>query len=461
MTTISRPVTTPLALHIDQILKPYRRGIPVFAALVMSLLLGLTVLVFEVRSSSRMLQGVGPHVSSLVESNDRPELQRLMTSIGDHEPGDLLVIKSGSILASSRSLSDLDQPYDLQKTFALTSQSALSMDGLLTVVPISRRDGPADLDAKLVMISPLSGLALWSTFVALLVLCVGLYTSSLFGERMRRAIAQAVQPVRELDTAIRSLRTLKDPECVKRSRIGELESIREAIMETHQSLTNARDALADAKAKELAAQAYRRLIHDLHNTVAALRTFTKIAESTEHDAETRKEAAIRIPQMAEQILSQMTAAKDNLDFEVTLLKEEDVRNCVQIAAEQAQFASLRHSEITVERQVPEVPVVVPHDPKLLGRAVSNLVRNAVDACQEKVRVVISQMNAETQILVMDDGPGIPPEKVGPYLQGRARSTKGDRQAYGLAAANHIVRSHGGRLIYRHSELGGACFVIRI
>lgn len=104
---------------------------------------------------------------------------------------------------------------------------------------------------------------------------------------------------------------------------------------------------------------------------------------------------------------------------------------------------------------------VAHDSSLLNRAVGNLVKNAIDACKGRVQVTVKSADECTLIQVSDDGPGLSQQKAGLFLQGREKSTKGDRQAFGLAAANHIIRSHGGRIVYRPSELGGACFEIRI
>ena len=62
---------------------------------------------------------------------------------------------------------------------------------------------------------------------------------------------------------------------------------------------------------------------------------------------------------------------------------------------------------------------------------------------------------------MDDGPGMKEENIPIYFQGRGNSNKANRQAYGLSSTNHIVRNHGGKLIYKKSELGGANFEIRL
>jgi signal transduction histidine kinase len=453
--------TISLASHVDQMLRKYRRGIPVVSAVVVSFAFGGCILFSSIRTDGQTLRAIDAHVASLVETQDRPELQRLVKSIGDEKAGTLQVVEGGIVVASSHSISDLDRPYQEPRNFNLISGSSISSEGLLTQVSVHRPHGPKETDAKLVMLTPLTPLVFWSAFVALFVLNVGLLIGSRFGERLRQTIELALGPVGELDNAIRSLDTLDDPSTLKRNGIRELDSIRDAILETHEALVNARDALAEQKAKELAAEAYRRLIHDLHNPIAALRTLVKVANLPSLTAEERASAADRIPYIAEQILSQINSAKSNIDFEAKILKDEDIRTCVSEATDQAKLASPRLGTVEIESQIPEEPVVFPHDATLLNRAVSNLVKNAMDACRTRVRVVVKKVPSGASIQVLDDGPGISEEKVGLYLQGRSKSTKGDRQAFGLAAANHIVRAHGGRIIYRASEFGGACFEIRI
>jgi signal transduction histidine kinase len=61
----------------------------------------------------------------------------------------------------------------------------------------------------------------------------------------------------------------------------------------------------------------------------------------------------------------------------------------------------------------------------------------------------------------DDGEGIEEEMVSLFLQGRGKSKKKNGLGLGLSGANHIVRLHGGKIIYRKSHLGGACFDIRL
>lgn len=102
-----------------------------------------------------------------------------------------------------------------------------------------------------------------------------------------------------------------------------------------------------------------------------------------------------------------------------------------------------------------------HDSILLGRALSNLITNAIEAASKRVQVEISKIEDGVSIKVNDDGKGLEQEEVSLHLQGRGKSTKNERMGIGLASANHIIRSHGGKIIYQSSPLGGACFEVRL
>ena len=74
---------------------------------------------------------------------------------------------------------------------------------------------------------------------------------------------------------------------------------------------------------------------------------------------------------------------------------------------------------------------------------------------------LEQVGTQALIRVSDDGDGMDEGAVSLFLQGRGRSCKADRDAIGLSSANHIVRTHGGKIVYRKSPLGGAAFEIRL
>lgn len=106
------------------------------------------------------------------------------------------------------------------------------------------------------------------------------------------------------------------------------------------------------------------------------------------------------------------------------------------------------------------------DPRLLARAVGNLLRNAQKYAAGRVLLSARRSADGTEIAVDDDGPGIPEDEreriFDPFYRldrSRDRATGGF--GLGLSIARKAVALHGGSLRAEASSLGGARFVIRL
>jgi signal transduction histidine kinase len=106
------------------------------------------------------------------------------------------------------------------------------------------------------------------------------------------------------------------------------------------------------------------------------------------------------------------------------------------------------------------------DRRLLARAVGNLLRNAQKYAAHTVGLSASRTGGMLEILVDDDGPGIPEEEreriFEPFYRldrSRDRATGGF--GLGLSIARKAVKLHGGALRVERSPLGGARFVISL
>ncbi|WP_417787299.1 ATP-binding protein [Stutzerimonas xanthomarina] len=108
--------------------------------------------------------------------------------------------------------------------------------------------------------------------------------------------------------------------------------------------------------------------------------------------------------------------------------------------------------------------VVDAEPHYLRRALSNLISNAMRHAETRVQVGFVVDAERAQLMVDDDGPGVPEEaweKVfAPFLRlddSRTRASGG--HGLGLSIVRRITYWHGGRSQIGHSELGGARFTL--
>jgi signal transduction histidine kinase len=88
------------------------------------------------------------------------------------------------------------------------------------------------------------------------------------------------------------------------------------------------------------------------------------------------------------------------------------------------------------------------DPSAVGRAIDNLVRNAVEASPARGVVRVQVVDAADAVLVRveDDGEGVRPERAEELFE-PFFTTKPDGTGLGLAISRAIARSHGGDLTY--------------
>jgi len=120
-------------------------------------------------------------------------------------------------------------------------------------------------------------------------------------------------------------------------------------------------------------------------------------------------------------------------------------------------ASGRNVAIEPPRNMPET---ISCDGKYMGRALVNVLRNAVRYADSRVAVTVEQAGARTVINVDDDGPGVPPEERERLFQpftrvegSRARDSGG--VGLGLAIVKSVAEWHGGEARISDSPLGGA------
>jgi len=137
---------------------------------------------------------------------------------------------------------------------------------------------------------------------------------------------------------------------------------------------------------------------------------------------------------------------------------------VEVARQALFLHEVAHPGIRFTLDAPEPSPVVVCDRRLLGQALTNIVKNAVEAIQEKeeaadceVAMTIREQADRLSIELADTGIGLPAERerlTEPYMTTRVRGT-----GLGLAIVKKIVEEHFGTIAFTDRPGGGT--IVRI
>ena len=143
-----------------------------------------------------------------------------------------------------------------------------------------------------------------------------------------------------------------------------------------------------------------------------------------------------------------------VDFDLGVL----VKETLQVARADQAFA-----EVELSGDISDEPLRLHADPAKLRQVLWNLLRNGADAAAlggKHVRVETHDDDTHASITVIDDGPGIPKDKIArifdPFFTTKQKGT-----GLGLAMCHAIVAEHGGRIDVESDDGKGAKMVVRL
>ena len=112
------------------------------------------------------------------------------------------------------------------------------------------------------------------------------------------------------------------------------------------------------------------------------------------------------------------------------------------------------------------PVRVTADPAALRRVLANIGDNAARHAHHRVEFRVSDVDGSAQVVVDDDGPGVPVDDRSRVFErfvrlDAARARVDGGSGLGLAIVAEIVTAHGGTVAIGESPLGGARVTVRL
>lgn len=196
--------------------------------------------------------------------------------------------------------------------------------------------------------------------------------------------------------------------------------------------------------------------HELRTPIAALRTFNELLiEGADDDPAARDEFLRQSRQQVERLdwLAANLLELSKLDSGLVslTLRSGDLRSVVEDAVDHAGPVAERKG-VTVQADVPDEPIVQPHDPPRLAQVLGNLIGNAVKFTPSggHVTVAVRATADGARFEVRDDGVGIDPDELEHVFDRFYRGTRRPREraggsGLGLAIVRSIVDMHGGRV----------------
>lgn len=220
--------------------------------------------------------------------------------------------------------------------------------------------------------------------------------------------------------------------------------------------------------------------HEMKNPLSSLRSAVESAERAKDPAVQARLMAIIQDDVKrlDRLISDISDAS-RLDAEMSRTKMEPVDLTILLSAVAEVYETTQKPGAPTLKLVLPVefdgdpskplPIVVRGVGGRLGQVIRNLVDNAVSFSPPggEVTITLTKSGAFAQIVVEDQGPGIPPDKLEDifqrfYSERPAGEAFGKHSGLGLNISRQIVKAHGGEIYAENRKsASGARFVVRL
>jgi len=205
--------------------------------------------------------------------------------------------------------------------------------------------------------------------------------------------------------------------------------------------------------------------HELRTPIARLRFGMEMLQSPASEEDRIRylnSMNADIDELDQLVAELLTYARFDRDKPTLKLQWQIVDSWLAEVIKQAQIGK---GELPIDCKIEQKPpTYASFEPRLMARALGNLLQNAHRYARTQVHVTFTSHHGYYWISVDDDGPGVPEQEREHIFEAFrrldvSRNRKSGGYGLGLAIVQRISQWHGGQTTVESSPLGGARFVI--
>jgi PAS domain S-box-containing protein len=237
----------------------------------------------------------------------------------------------------------------------------------------------------------------------------------------------------------------------------------EETCRAYEDLRRTQEQLLQSEKMSAVGQLISGVAHELNNPLTAILGYAQLLEGAGLDPRSadyvRKlfKQAQRTHRVVQNLLSFARQRKPQK-------QEVDLRKVLEESLTLREY-DLKVNNVSLEREIPEVVPSVVADPHQLEQVFLNIINNALDAMVEGsgsgvLKVRVFKKDAYVCVEFDDSGPGIkdPSRIFDPFY---TTKSVGKGTGLGLSICYGIVKEHGGEIVARNREEGGATIAVRL
>jgi len=210
-------------------------------------------------------------------------------------------------------------------------------------------------------------------------------------------------------------------------------------------------------------QIERIFFHDILNTAGSLNNMLEIIDDDTLGDDERKELMKVLDEIAKRIIDEIVTHRHLVSSEKSKIKL-NIQKINSTNFLRRMYDSFNHADILGNKLLKISPgsinSEIETDETLLGRVVSNMIKNAIEASSEGETITLSCGNRNGMVYFSVHNPSFIPEDIQPQLFNRSVSTKGAGRGIGIYSMKFLTEKYlNGVISFTSTKKNGTTFEV--